>query len=242
MELLRRGPAGGLAKSASFEVILLLLDAYVRWDRVRDAILLAQSAMRREDEAERYVLRNRLARYHEQTGGRRQALAYLTANFRARPDAAGWDVLRQAAQAVGEWERVKAETWPVVTRADLDLQIRAALDEKDPDLLDLLAKTLGDDDERAIPVRAGVAVFDPERGLGLLLQGARTALGEGGRLARRRAAGFLRAAGRLCRNQEWTDRWAEIRAQLRAEFPPALNWPELGSLLGRDEAEDDMER
>ncbi|MGE5549244.1 MAG: SWIM zinc finger family protein [Bacteroidota bacterium] len=218
-------------KTASFESLLLLLDAYERWDQIREAAALAQAGLRRPDRAERYVLRGRLAQYHERLGERRQALAYLIANFRERPDVAGWETLRRTAMAADEWPRVKLEIWPVVVNADLEIQTRAALDEADPELLMNLAGTADETDRHALAIWTALGELAPEKSLDYLVQGARSALSDGGRAARARARDFLRAAGRLCRTQGWHRRWETIRAALRSDFPPALNWPELGAIL-----------
>ncbi|MGE5529825.1 MAG: SWIM zinc finger family protein [Patescibacteria group bacterium] len=235
MNLLRRGPSVELVKTADFSALLLLLDALERWRRPGEAAALARACLRRPEEAERYVFRQRLARYHLDAGERRQGLAYLCANFRARPDQAGWEALRRVAREAAEWPRVKREIWPVVLAGGRDLRARAALDERDPELLSTLAAELGHADRWAVTVRAALAAYDPESGLGLLLAGARDALSDGGYAARKRAASYLRALARACRGLGRAGRWEEIRAGLREEFPPALNWPELGALLAGEE-------
>jgi len=229
--LLRSGPLPIMVQSASFESLLLLLDTYDRWGRQRDAIVLARACLRRTDEAERYVLHRRLAQYHQGLGERRQALAYMTASFRARPDVGGWEMLRKTAMAAEEWPRIKREVWPVAAGGAVELRARAALDEGDPELTRAVADALRDTDRLAVSIWTALAAFDPEQSLDLLVRGARVALGLGGHAGRRRAAGFIQAAARVCRGNHWEARWEEIRSGLRAEFGPALNWPELGSLL-----------
>ena len=231
MRLLECGPQPELVKAVSFESLLLLLDAYERWDRPGEAIALAKAGLRRPVEGERYALRRRLAGYHQERGERRQALPHLAANFRARPDVEGWELLYRTGVAAGEWARVRKEVWPVVLAGGRELRAAAALAEKDRALLAELAGELGPADRQAIPVWMALAEIDPERGLAFLLAGTRAYLSQGGHMARRQAANFLRVLGRVCRDQDWLERWSRIRAELREEFPLALGWPELGSLL-----------
>ncbi len=231
MCLLEGGSQPELVKAVSFESILLLLDAYERWGCLPDAVALAKTGLRRPVEGERYALRRRLAGYHQERGERRQALAHLTANFRDRPDLEGWELLHRIALATGEWERVKKGIWPIVLAGGRELRVAAALAEKDRTLLAELAGELETADKQAIPVWMALAEIDSERSLALLLAGARAYLGQGGRSARRQAANFLRALGRIYSDREWPARWERIRAELREEYPLAQGWPELGSLL-----------
>ena len=229
--LLAAGPEPGLVKSVGFESLLLTLDAHWRWEERPAAIALAGAGLRRPDEGERYVLRQRLAGYHLESGERRQALAYLLANFRLRPDVEGWHLLRDTALAAEEWTRVRREIWPIVLGNGLELRIAAALDEGDPELLAHVARAVDEDHPRAVAVFSALAGFAPEEALGRLTGAARSHLARGGHRSRRLAAEFLRAAGRICRAKGWEERWERIRAELRAEFGPATRWPELGALL-----------
>lgn len=232
--LLAAGPEPGLVKSVGFEGLLLTLDAHWRWGGRSAAIALARAGLRRSDEGERYVLRQRLAGYHLEFGERRQALAYLLANFRLRPDVEAWRLLRDTAMAAEEWPRIRREVWPIVMADGLELQIAAALDEADPELLSSVARAVGEDHPRAAAVWSGLAAFAPEEALDRLIGAARSHLTRGGHRSRRLAAEFLRAAGRVCRAKGWEQRWEGIRAELREEFGPAVRRPELGSLLGQD--------
>ncbi|MGQ9778929.1 MAG: SWIM zinc finger family protein [Bacillota bacterium] len=225
------GPGPETAKSVGFESLLLVLEAYRRWGRPEAAVALAKAGLRRPEEAERYVLRERLAAYHLEKGERRQALAYLLANFRLRPAEEGWKALRRMAMAAGEWPRIKGEVWPLVVRGDLALRIAAALDEKDPELLRRVGEELGADDPRAVAVWTALAALAPEEALDRLLAAARWHLAHGGYRSRRSAAAFLRAAEKVCRAAGWEERWEAIRTSLREEFGPLVRWPELGALL-----------
>lgn len=233
--LLSGGPSSPVVKTVSMESLLLLLDAYERWGSTDEAAALARAALRRPDETERYVFRRRLAGYHAARGERRQALAYLTANFLCRPDVPGWVELRRAALAAGEWERVWREIRPAVLAAPVGLRVQAALDEGDRELLLILAPDLAPDEPRAVAVWSAAAEIDPELGFALLAEEAWRALADGGRAARRRAADCLRALARVCRARGWEERWEQVRVRLGREFPNARGWPELGALLGRGE-------
>ncbi len=142
------------------------------------------------------------------------------------------DALRRTAQVVGEWPRVKREIWPVVSGLPLSVRVRAAMDERDPEMIRSLAGEVRDTDEGAVLVWVALGELDPERALDLLVDGVRSALADGGRAARRRAREFMRGAGRLCRARGWEDRWTTCRRTLTEEFPSAVNWPDLGALLG----------
>ncbi|NLG84044.1 MAG: hypothetical protein GX493_05425 [Firmicutes bacterium] len=230
-------PTAETAKSVGFESFLLVLEGYRRWGRPEAAVALAKAGLRRSGEDERYFLRERLAAYHLARDERRQALAYLLANFRLRPTEEGWKTIRRTAVAAGEWPRIKKEVWPLVHRGDLALKMAAALDEKDPGLLREVGEQLGGDDPRAAPVWAALAASAPEEALARLLALAREQLLRGGYRARRAASAFLRAAAKVCGAMGWEERWEEIRQGLREEFGPLVRWPELGALLAAREGD-----
>lgn len=233
LDMLRFGIAR--AGSASIESVLLLLDAYERADRIQEAAALARSALRRPDGAECYVLRQRLARYCLRMGARRQAAAYLTANFKARPDVQGWEELRRIALSIGEWARIRRDVQPSLEKAPDEVRIRAALDEKDRAAIVSLNEGRDDLAQESLALRAALADLDPEQGLPLLLRGLRACLDHGGYAARRQAAGYIRAAGGICRRLGRLEYWRETMARLRADYPAAANWPELGALFRAEE-------
>ena len=233
LAILESAPGFAPAAAADFDVILLLLDAYARWNRLTEAVALARAALKRGDDSERYVLRERLAGYHSRRTEPRQALAYMTVNFKQRPDKAGWVVLRRASCQAGEWQRIKKDIWPSVCKGTRDLCLQAAMDERDRDLLRELIADPGMEAKRTAILDI-LAEYEPEWCWPQLREGAAKDLRDGTRSGRKSAAANLCALARIARRQGWPERWEALRLEFRRDYAWALNWPELGCILSQN--------